>query len=118
MADAAGLAKLSGGALDAPALPGGLGTRSAALLARQALEMGIGAALTAAVGEDPGGSGRARLLVLCHLDPQRGQEASLLWAQLSRACHQHPYELHPTRREVRALVDRAAAWIEAGSVPI
>ncbi len=108
---ASALAKLSGSALASSSLPGGLGTRAAALLARQALEAAVEAELHADLGADPGGSMRARLLTLVHLDPTRGGEASHLWWSLTRACHQHQYELSPTAREVRGLVDRVVAWV-------
>lgn len=104
---AAALAGMARSALDAPGLAGGLSLRAAAFVARQALE----AAIEAEVGA-PEASMRAQLLCLVDDDPERGGEASQLWWALTRACHQHAYELRPTRAEVGALVGRAAAWID------
>ncbi len=109
--DATALARLAAAALDADALARGVSIRAAALLARQALEAAVDLRLAALAGVEADGSTRARLLALTHLDPDAGTEASQLWWSLTRACHQHHYELRPTRAEVGSMVDRAVAWI-------
>lgn len=54
-------------------------------------------------------SKRAQLLSLqvYHPDIWLAREVSSAWAQLSRACHFHPYELPPTEVELRILLDVA-----------
>ena len=51
---------------------------------------------------------KAQLLCLPHClgDEDLAERASYAWAGLSRACHQHPYELPPTATEL-------LGWIEA-----
>ena len=45
---------------------------------------------------------KAQLLCLPHYlgDEELAERASYAWAGLSRACHQHPYELPPTSAEL------------------
>ena len=47
-------------------------------------------------------SARAQLLCLSHYlgEEELAERVSYAWAGLSRACHQHPYELSPTRSEL------------------
>jgi hypothetical protein len=81
----------------------GLWPRAAALLARQALE----ATLTDLWRHRaPGLEGcpmRAQLLCVEACLPHAadlGARARYAWSGLSRACHQHPYELPPTTTEL------------------
>jgi hypothetical protein len=45
---------------------------------------------------------KAQLLCLPHYlgDEELAERVSYVWAGLSRACHQHPYELPPTSTEL------------------
>jgi hypothetical protein len=84
----------------------GLWPRAAALLARQALEMGLDEFWE---GRAPGvenASARAQLLCLpTYMDALTARKADHAWEALSRACHHHPYELSPTAAEL-------SSWIE------
>jgi len=84
----------------------GLWPRAAALLARQALEIGLNEFW---VGHAPGvqnASARAQLLCLpTYMDALTARKADHAWEALSRACHHHPYELAPTAAELYS-------WIE------
>ena len=91
----------------------GLWPRATALLARQALEAALDDFWKVRAPGMEHCSMRAQLLCLPYFlqDPKTsgpqdlGQEhlaerASYAWAGLSRACHQHPYELPPTSVEL------------------
>jgi hypothetical protein len=84
----------------------GLWPRAAALLARQALEMGLDEFW---LGRAPGvqnASARAQLLCLpTYMDPRTARKADHAWEALSRACHHHPYELAPTATELSSWID-------------
>lgn len=85
----------------------GLWPRAAALLARQGLE-----ATLDELWDEKGLNlrecpTRAQLICLREfVDPDLAGRLAHTWAVLSRACHQHPYELAPSVSEV-------AVWIEA-----
>ncbi len=81
----------------------GLWPRATALLARQALESALDDFWKKV--REPGMaqcSMKAQLLCLPHYlgDEALAERASYAWAGLSRACHQHPYELSPTSAEL------------------
>ena len=89
----------------------GLWPRAAALLARQALEIGLDEFWE---GHAPGvqnASARAQLLCLptyclpTYMGALTARKADHAWEALSRACHHHPYELAPTAAELYS-------WIE------
>jgi hypothetical protein len=83
----------------------GYWSRAAALLARMALESAVSARLAALHPRLPEASMRSKLLVLPLCCSQEAtMEAARAWAGLSRACHQHPYELAPTRTELADLI--------------
>ena len=86
---------------------GGCWPRSAALLARQALEHGLDEYWMSRKPEVvPVRSQHAKLLCLpTYLDPTTARAAAHLWAELSRACHQHAYDLPPTVEEVDSWLD-------------
>ncbi|MFA5910373.1 MAG: hypothetical protein WC815_16445 [Vicinamibacterales bacterium] len=96
----------------------GLWPRATALLARQALESALDDFWRVrALGMEQC-SMKAQLLCLPHYlgDEDLAERVSYAWAGLSRACHQHPYELSPTSAEllgwlgiVEELVARLAA---------
>lgn len=86
----------------------GMWPRAVALLTRQAME---GALFDLWLGVSPGVEAapmRAQLLVLRQtVAPALAARADHAWAALSRACHQHPYELVPTATELGAWVETA-----------
>ena len=106
----------------------GLWPRATALLARQALEAALDDFWRIRAPGMEHCSMRAQLLCLPYYlqastqaagrKPQAddlAQRVSYAWAGLSRACHQHPYELSPTSVEllgwlgtVEQLVDRVS----------
>jgi hypothetical protein len=61
------------------------------------------------------GSVRAQVLCLRSVDERSGQAASHLHGVLSRACHQHPYELGPSVDELRATLDDLHRMTETGT---
>lgn len=100
--------------------------RAAALLVRCALE-DIARERCAALGHQlDSASMRSTLVCLAVLDHNgRGYRASVAWAWLSRACHQHAYELSPTVAEVRhwwstvrAMASRAGCSGSVGELPL
>jgi hypothetical protein len=86
----------------------GMWPRATALLTRQALEDSLD---TLWRRREPGlehCSGRAQLLCLpsyLSSDADLARRVAYAWSGLSRACHQHAYELPPTAEEL-------AAWLE------
>lgn len=90
---------------------GARGPRVAAALTRSAFEHWVDWMCEPwlATGESRP-SGRSKLIVIAALhDPSLGEGAGLAWDGLSRAGHQHAYELQPSSAEVRALHARVAA---------
>lgn len=80
--------------------------RTAALLARIALENAVAATLSTRHQRLDGASMRSQLLLLPTVtDKRTSHHAQTAWAGLSRACHQHPYEMAPTLGEVNTLID-------------
>jgi hypothetical protein len=80
----------------------GIWPRASALLARQAVESALDELwLRRAKGLELC-SAKAQLLCLpVYLgDPEFAGHVSYTWVGLSRACHQHPYELPPTSAEL------------------
>ena len=80
----------------------GLWPRATALLARQALEGALDDFWKVRAAGMEHCSMRAQLLCLSHYlgDEDLAERVSYAWAGLSRACHQHPYELPPTSAEL------------------
>jgi hypothetical protein len=80
----------------------GLWPRATALLVRQALESALDDFWRMRAAGVERCSMRAQLLCLAHYldDDELAESASYAWAGLSRACHQHPYELPPTSAEL------------------
>ena len=80
----------------------GLWPRATALLARQALEAALDDFWRIRAPGMEHCSARAQLLCLTHYlgDEELAERVSYAWAGLCRACHQHPYELSPTRSEL------------------
>jgi hypothetical protein len=85
----------------------GLWPRAAALLARQGLEASLDALWTEKGVNLGACTTRAQLICLREfVDPELAGRLAHTWAALSRACHQHPYELAPA-------VGELAGWIGA-----
>ena len=80
----------------------GLWPRATALLARQALEAALDDFWKVRAKGTEQCSMKAQLLCLPHSlgDEELAERVSYAWAGLSRACHQHPYELPPTSAEL------------------
>ena len=81
--------------------------RASALLARQALETTLAELWRVRAPGVEQCSMRAQLLCVDGCLPDAGDLAARVryaWAGLSRACHQHPYELPPTMSEL-------AGWV-------
>lgn len=84
----------------------GLWQRTTAFLARQALELAVGDALASRAAGTERASARAQFLCLpWYVSTPIAQEAAYLWGVLSRACHQHAYELSPTAEELSGWLD-------------
>lgn len=81
----------------------GSSPRTAAFLARRALEEIIEERCRALEAAAPWAKTRTKLLVLRALDPEIGDEAAKAWNRLSNACHVHAYELQPSVLEVEHL---------------
>jgi hypothetical protein len=102
----------------------GIWPRASALLARQALEVALDDLWRLRASGVEQCSARAQLLCLPFYlrgDDDLAERASYAWAGLSRACHQHAYELPPTSSEllgwlatVEQLVARVKSMREVG----
>jgi hypothetical protein len=85
----------------------GLWPRATAVLARQALEVGLHEALSARIPGIQNAPVRVQLLCLQSYleDTETAHEVNLAWWALSRACHHLSYELPPTAPELEGLID-------------
>ena len=80
--------------------------KAVALLLRQALERSMESLWLVKAPAVASASARAQLLCLrSFIDRRLAKRADATWAALSRACHDHPYELPPTASEL-------AGWFE------
>ena len=81
----------------------GMWPRTAALLARQALEMAVDEYWAAQRLGLESCATRQQLICLREYlkDPDLAGRVHHAWNALSEACHQHPYELPPTAGELR-----------------
>lgn len=87
-------------------LPRGRGVRIAAVLARSALE-DIVVETCAKYGVDVADATmRVRLATLIAVSDPKAGDLAMAWWSLSRACHQHAYEMAPHHGEV-------AEWVAA-----
>jgi hypothetical protein len=96
----------------------GIWPRATALLARQALEAALDDMWRLRAPGVEKCSARAQLLCLPFYLPDEdlSERVCYTWAGLSRACHQHPYELPPTSPELLgwlATVDELVARVRA-----
>ena len=86
----------------------GIWPRASALLARQALEEVLADLWRFRAPGLERLPRRAQLLCVRHCLPGTGDlpaRTQYAWSGLSRACHQHPYELPPTMAELAGWVD-------------
>ena len=85
----------------------GLWPRATAVLARQALEVGLHEALSGKIIGIQNAPIRVQLLCLQSYleDTETAHDVNLAWWALSRACHHLSYELPPTAPELEALID-------------
>jgi hypothetical protein len=99
-------------------LPAGRSVRSAAVLARQALEQNVDARVARLAPGIGRASMKSRLVILQRLGDERiGQLARTAWDGLTQACHQHSYEIQPSTLEVRQLIGMVARVIRPVPAP-
>lgn len=91
----------------------GLWPRATAVLARQALEVGLHEALSARIPGIQRAPVRVQLLCLQSYleDTETAHEVNLAWWALSRACHHLSYELPPTAPELEGLIDVVGRFV-------
>jgi hypothetical protein len=100
----------------------GIWPRATALLARQALEGALDGLWRLRAPGLEQCSVRAQLLCLPFYipgDDELAEHVCYAWVGLSRACHQHPYELSPTSSELLewlATVEKLIARVRSVSV--
>ena len=100
----------------------GIWPRATALLARQALEGALDDLWRLRAPGLEHCSARAQLLCLPSYLPgheELAERVSYAWSGLSRACHQHPYELPPTSSELLGwltTVDQLVARVKSMGV--
>ncbi len=101
----------------------GIWPRATALLARQALEGALDDLWRLRAPGLEQCSARAQLLCLPSYlpgDEELAERVSYAWSGLSRACHQHPYELPPTSSELLgwlAAVEQLVARVRSLNTP-
>lgn len=88
------------------ATPRARATRAATILARSALEDFVTESCAREGIHVARASMRVRLACLRALAPSIAGDAAVAWAGLSRACHQHAYEIAPHHGEVAHLVSK------------
>ena len=91
----------------------GLWPRAAALLGRQALEMAVDDFWVARRIPLESCPTRQQLICLREYldDADLAGRVHHAWNALSRACHQHPYELAPTLGELRGWMDCVGVFV-------
>jgi hypothetical protein len=108
MTDRAALLDYADHLLEGKVALGSRGARTAALLARRAVEDWLdeqSAAWSGSSYSQP--STRSKLVVLGTLrGVELGEQAKRVWHGLSVACHHHSYELQPSAAEVSHLVQQ------------
>lgn len=87
-------------------MPRGRGARIAAILGRTALEEVVDERCAREGLDVPRAGMRVKLACLRAVAGPVAGEAAVAWWGLSRACHQHAYEVAPHRSEVAHLVGR------------
>lgn len=89
--------------------------RSAALLARHALEGAVSDWLRREHRVAPGANFTVLLISLQHLfpDPVLAQRVAWTWSALSQACHHHGYELPPPLSDLLTWLDTVETFVVA-----
>jgi hypothetical protein len=97
----------------------GVWSRSAALLARQAFELGLDDHWRSRGVPLASLPTRPQLICLASYLPNRdiAARATHAWSSLSRACHHHPYELAASPSELRSWLDAVDAALAAMGAP-
>jgi hypothetical protein len=88
----------------------GVWPRTAALLARQAIELAIASIWMAQADTVGLGLCTMRSQLTClpsYIDAETAAQVAYIWAALSSACHYHPYELAPTAAELTSWINDA-----------
>jgi hypothetical protein len=89
----------------------GVWPRTAALLARQALEEAVDSRWASGPETGPMRQAAMHSQLIClpaYLDSALAHQVAYTWAALSNACHYHPYELAPTSGELTAWISDVA----------
>ncbi|OBG78139.1 MULTISPECIES: hypothetical protein [unclassified Mycobacterium] len=106
--------------LDGTIAMGPRAARTAALLARLALEDWLNeasASWSSTAGDNPP-TANSKLVVLSRKrGPEVGERARRVWHALSRAVHHHAYELQPSAAEVRHLVVQVRELARSSPAP-
>ena len=89
--------------------------RGAALLARQSIETALAAYWREVAPGAERASRKAQFVSLryCLGDARLAASAHQAWAELSSACHHHPYDIAPTATEVLQWIEATAPVIRA-----
>jgi hypothetical protein len=97
----------------------GVWSRAAALLARQAFEIGLDEHWRGRRVALDRLATRPQLICLSAYLPNRDVAVRAIhaWAALSRACHHHPYELAPSAGELRGWLDAVDEVLAALAAP-
>lgn len=108
------LVSLARGLLERPDVVPSLRVRSAALLARQALEKLLAEVWRTRAPGTEDISFRAQLICLPDYlrDEELARRITLAFWALSQACHHHAYELSPDPSELRHWIDVVTAFAE------
>jgi hypothetical protein len=88
----------------------GVWPRTAAFLARQAIEQSIASIWKAQADTADLGSCTMRSQLTClasYIDAETAAQVAYTWAALSGACHYHRYELAPTATELTSWINDA-----------
>lgn len=93
-------------------MPRGRGARVAALLTRTALEEIVDAMCRVNGLNVPRASMRVKLACLRAVSADGAGDAAIAWWGLSRACHQHAYEIAPSHLEVTHLASTVRSLAE------
>lgn len=99
---------------------GARAARTAALLARLALEDWLdeaSASWSSCVGDKPPTTNSKLIVLSRKRGPEVGEQARRVWQSLSRAVHHHAYELQPSAAEVRHLIAQVRELGESAPAP-
>lgn len=93
-------------------VPEGLAVRSAAFLARQAIEGMVTTSCEALGASIDRANMRSKVIVISALrGDEMGARVDLAWAALCQACHHHAYELTPPADEIALWIGQIEALL-------